>query len=131
MEKMKAKNIIKSAGMLQDLHKGELPATIEALTALPGVGRKTANVVRGHIFRIPCVTVDTHVMRVSYKLGLTQYKDPVKIEHELMRILPEASWIAYNQQIITHGREVCTARNPKCDICQLSEWCKVSLSSTE
>ena len=121
--RMKAKHIIESAGILMSCYQGEIPACIESLTALPGVGRKTANVVRGHIFRIPSIVVDTHVMRVSFRLGLTNLKDPVKIEFQLMDILPKSRWIAYNQQIITHGRAVCTARSPKCDICQLKNWC--------
>ena len=121
--RMKAKHIIESAHLLLTLHQGELPSDINALTALPGVGRKTANVVRGHIFKIPSIVVDTHVMRVSRKLGLTAHKDPEKIEFQLMEILPESHWIAYNQQIITHGREVCIARRPKCPECLLSQYC--------
>ena len=121
--RMKAKHIIESAGLLLTVHGGQLPSDIEALTSLPGVGRKTANVVRGHIFRIPSIVVDTHVKRVSFKLGLTQYTDPEKIEFELMAILPESHWIAYNQQIITHGRKVCIARRPQCQACALAPWC--------
>lgn len=122
--RMKAKHIIESAYKLLATHNGVLPSDIAALTALPGVGRKTANVVRGHIFRIPSVVVDTHVKRVTYKLGLTRHTDPEKIEFELMDILPESNWISYNQQIITHGRKVCVARSPKCNECELSQWCK-------
>ena len=121
--RMKAKHIIESAKILMDKHKGQLPSDIESLTALPGVGRKTANVVRGHIFRIPSIVVDTHVKRVSGKLGITQYTDPEKIEFELMTILPESHWIAYNQQIITHGRKICIARRPNCSECLLAEHC--------
>jgi len=121
--RMKAKHIIESATLLLTLYQGQLPSDIESLTALPGVGRKTANVVRGHIFRIPSIVVDTHVKRVSYKLGLTSHTDPEKIEFELMSILPESHWISYNQQIITHGRKICTARSPKCQECPLAKWC--------
>jgi len=121
--RMKAKHIIESANILADKYNGQLPPDIESLTALPGVGRKTANVVRGHIFRIPSIVVDTHVKRVSGKLGLTSYKDPEKIEFELMTILPESHWIAYNQQIITHGRRICIARRPQCSKCRLSSYC--------
>jgi len=124
----KAKHIIESADLILSRHGGELPSDIEALTALPGVGRKTANVVRGHIFRIPSITVDTHVKRISFKLGLTQNTDPVKIEHDLMKILPESHWISYNQQIITHGRQVCVARRPKCQVCELKLLCKHPLA---
>jgi len=99
-------------------HNGEVPSDILQLTALPGVGRKTANVVRGHIFKIPSIVVDTHVKRVSTRLGLTRQTCPVKIEYELMEILPQSHWISYNQQAITHGRKICTARNPRCDECK-------------
>ncbi|MCL2398237.1 MAG: endonuclease III [Defluviitaleaceae bacterium] len=125
--RVKAKNIMESAHQLLVKHHGELPSDIDSLTLLPGVGRKTANVVRGHIFQIPSIVVDTHVKRVTFKLGLTQFTDPEKIEFELMEILPESHWIAYNQQIITHGRRICTARSPKCEQCSLSEWCKAFL----
>ena len=119
----KSKNIIESASLLLTQHKGQLPSDIKALTALPGVGRKTANVVRGHIFRIPSIVVDTHVKRVSNKLGLTSHSDPEKIEFELMEILPESHWIQFNQQVISHGRKVCIARRPQCAICGLSKFC--------
>ena len=121
----KAAHLQESAKILLDRHGGELPKDIEELTALSGVGRKTANVVRGHIFKIPSVVVDTHVMRVSRKLGLTDSTNPVKIEHELMELLPKKHWIPYNQQVITHGRQVCTARSPKCDRCQLAKDCEM------
>ena len=88
-----------------------------------GNGRKTANVVRGNIYGIPSVVVDTHVRRVSNMLGFTNSQDPVKIEFELMELLPVENWIAYNTQIIAHGRKICIARRPKCDICFLSELC--------
>jgi len=120
----KAGHLQKSAQKLLAEHDGKIPSDIEALTALSGVGRKTANVVRGHIFKIPSITVDTHVMRISQKLGLTQSTDPVKIEFDLMEILPKPHWIPYNQQIISHGRQVCTARSPKCDKCELMRLCK-------
>ena len=121
--RMKAKHIIGSADILLTKYNGEVPSDIEELTTLPGVGRKTANVVRGHIFRIPSITVDTHVSRVSKRLGLTVSSDPVKAEFELMEILPESHWIAYNQQVISHGRAVCKARSPKCGECMLFEYC--------
>ena len=121
--RVKAGNIINSAEILVNKHGGRVPSDIESLTALPGVGRKTANVVRGHIFRIPSIVVDTHVIRLSGRLGLTVNKDPVKIEYDLMKILPEENWISYNQQIITHGRRICTARSPKCANCDLFNFC--------
>ena len=120
----KAGHLQKTAQMLLLNFNGKLPSDMDSLTSLSGVGRKTANVVRGHIFKIPGITVDTHVMRISRKLGLTDSKDPVKIEFELMELLPKTHWIRYNQQIITHGRQVCTARSPKCDICELKKECE-------
>lgn len=126
----KAKNIIMCCQMLLEKHKGVVPSDIDDLTNLPGVGRKTANVVRGHIFNIPSITVDTHVKRVSNKLGFTTNSDPVKIEFDLYEILPKDHWIRYNQQIITLGRRICHARSPKCCECFLSEYCAAFINST-
>jgi len=122
----KADHLQQSAQKLLHRFGGQLPHDMDNLTSLNGVGRKTANVVRSHVFNLPSITVDTHVMRVSGKLGLTANKDPVKIEYDLMRILPQTHWIRYNQQIITHGRQICTARNPKCAICELKKECEAS-----
>lgn len=122
----KTKHLQEAARMLLSQYQGEVPPDINALTALPGVGRKTANVVRGHIFKIPSIVVDTHVKRVSNRLGLTNSPDPVKIEFELMGILPETHWVRYNQQAITHGRLVCPSRSPKCADCILKFYCRTS-----
>ena len=119
----KAKNIIGCARMLLEKHGGQVPDAIEELTALPGVGRKTANVIRGNIYHQPSIVVDTHVKRISKKLGLTKEEDPEKIEFELMEVLPEEYWILYNIHIIQLGRTVCTARSPKCGECFLKEVC--------
>lgn len=100
-----------------------MPNDLEALTSLPGVGRKTANVIRGNIFHEPSVVVDTHVKRISKKLGFTKEEDPEKIEYDLMKVLPKEHWILYNIQIITFGREICFARSPKCEECFLTEYC--------
>lgn len=121
--KNKAKNIKQCAKILLETYHGEVPRDLEQLTALPGVGRKTANVIRGNIYREPSIVVDTHVKRISQKLGLTKEEDPEKIELELMKVLPKEQWILYNIQIITHGRTICTARNPKCQECPLSGVC--------
>lgn len=121
--KNKAKNIIACTKILLEKYDGIVPRDIKQLTDLPGVGRKTANVIRGNIYREPSIVVDTHVKRISQKLGLTKESDPVKIEYELMEKLPKEQWILYNIQIITHGRQVCIARRPKCDICTLREVC--------
>lgn len=119
----KAKNIIACAKMLLEVHGGQVPDTIEELTRLPGVGRKTANVIRGNIYHQPSIVVDTHVKRISRKLGFTKQEDPEKIEFELMELLPEEYWILYNIHIIQLGRTICTARSPKCEECFLKEVC--------
>ena len=124
----KARHLQNSARALLEKHNGQVPSSIEELTALSGVGRKTANVVRGHIFGLPSVVVDTHVMRVSRRLGLTEHTDPVKIEFQLMQVLPETHWIRCNQQIISHGRAVCTARSPRCGECRLAGECSFGIS---
>lgn len=122
----KAKNIISCARTLVEKYDREVPRELEELTALAGVGRKTANVIRGNIYHEPSVVVDTHVKRISKKLGFTKEDDPVKIEYDLMKVLPKDHWILYNIQIITLGRSICTARNPKCTECFLSDLCKGS-----
>lgn len=119
----KAKNVILTAQALLERHGGVMPSDIESLTKLPGVGRKTANLVRSHIFHIPSIVVDTHVGRISRRLGFTAQTDPEHVEYDLMKILPEDHWISYNQQVIAFGREICRARGPKCDGCFLNEHC--------
>lgn len=120
----KAKNIILAMRKLLEDFDGEMPSSVEELTSLAGVGRKTANVVRTHIFGLPSIVVDTHVKRISNKLGLAKSTDPVKIEFELMKVLPKEHWGRYNTQIIAHGRTICKARKTDCEICPLSEYCK-------
>lgn len=127
--KNKAKNIIGCAKKLISDYGGEVPNDIDALTQLDGVGRKTANVIRGNIFHEPSIVVDTHVKRISNLLGLTNEEDPVKIEYDLMDKLPKEQWILYNIQIITHGRNVCIARKPKCEECTLAAVCPSSKNS--
>ena len=119
----KAKNIIASARRLIEDFGGEVPSDIESLISLPGVGRKTANVIRGNIYHIPSIVVDTHVKRISNKLGLVSSEDPVKIEMELMKVLPRDHWITWNINIITLGRNICIARREKCSECFLAEDC--------
>lgn len=119
----KAKNIIACNQTLLKKYDGKVPDTIEELTALPGVGRKTANVILGNIFHKESIVVDTHVKRISKLLGFTKENDPVKVEYELMKVLPKDHWILYNIQIIRLGREICVARNPKCEDCFLKEVC--------
>lgn len=119
----KAKNIIACCQDIRDKFGGEVPRELDKLTSLAGVGRKTANVIRGNIYHEPSVVVDTHVKRISKKLGFTKEDDPVKVEMELMKVLPKDHWILYNIQIITLGRQICKAPTPKCEECFLTEYC--------
>lgn len=120
----KARNIQGCCQVLVDKFKGEVPRTIEELTSLPGVGRKTANVVIGHCFGEPAgIVVDTHVIRVAGLLGLTQGKNAEKIEQILMEITPKESWTVLTDLLIAHGRAVCIARRPRCGICILADIC--------
>lgn len=120
----KAKNIIACCKDLRDRFGGEVPKGLEELTSLAGVGRKTANVIRGNIYHEPSIVVDTHVKRISKKLGFTKGDDPVKVEFELMEVLPKDHWILYNIQIITLGRQICKAPTPKCEECFLTGQCE-------
>jgi len=119
----KARNIKACAGQIVHDHGGKVPSDLESLTALAGVGRKTANVIRGNVYEEPSIVVDTHVKRISRLLGLTDTDDPVKAEFELMDILPKDHWILWNIDIITLGRTICIANRPKCDECFLREFC--------
>ena len=119
----KAKNIIACCKALLKEYGGQVPSDIKDLTGLAGVGRKTANVIRGNIYHIPSIVVDTHVKRISRKLGLAVSEDPEKIEYELMEVLPRDHWILWSIHIITLGRTICTARKPKCEECFLRQFC--------
>ena len=120
----KAKNIRNCAKQLVEKHDGEIPLELEALTGLPGVGRKTGNVLLGTAFGIPSgVVVDTHVGRISRRLGIAFEKDPVKVERELMAVLPKKEWIYYSHRMIHHGRAVCDARKPLCEDCSMKRFC--------
>ncbi len=119
----KAKSIQALGQALTDEHKGQVPASLEELVKLPGVGRKTANVVLGTAFGIPAMVVDTHVSRVAARLGLTDEKDAVKIEFDLVKQIPEEKWVVFSHQVIAHGRSVCRARKPDCPNCPLLKLC--------
>ncbi len=120
----KAKNLIGMANLLVAKYEGQIPADLDALTALPGVGRKTANVVLGNAFGIASgVVVDTHVKRLSYRLGLTDRTDPVHIERELNAILPRSAWVDFSHRLIDHGRKTCRAQRPQCQACALLSIC--------
>jgi endonuclease-3 len=120
----KAKSIRECCRLLVQEHGGKLPNRMDEFVQLPGVGRKTANVVLGTGMGIPTgVVVDTHVQRLSRRMGLTRQTDPEKIEQVLMRLIPQDQWIAFSHRMITHGRRVCMARNPACNACVLSDVC--------
>jgi endonuclease-3 len=119
----KALSLKKCSRRLVESHAGELPATMEELTALAGVGRKTANVILGHAFGIPGIIVDTHCKRVSRRLGLTRHEDPNKIEQDLMKLLPPEEWTGFSHRLILHGRRTCHARKPDCLNCPLNDLC--------
>jgi len=120
----KAKNIIECMKEVHYEYHDEIPSDIESLTKLAGVGRKTANVVRGNIFGEPSIVVDTHVKRISKRLGFTKNEDPEKIEYDLMKVIPKERWIKYNHQIIAFGRQICKAQSPKCQECPLAGYCR-------
>ncbi|MFZ5585358.1 MAG: endonuclease III [Thermodesulfobacteriota bacterium] len=119
----KAKSLLGMSRALVERHAGQAPDSLEALVKLPGVGRKTANVVLGEAFNVPGITVDTHLGRVSLRLGLTDQEDPVKAEFALMEVIPRERWTLFSHQMIWHGRQICQARKPKCDICPLLPHC--------
>ena len=120
----KAKSILGMANKLVEQHGGKVPRTMEELVALPGVGRKTANVVLGNAFGInEGVVVDTHVKRISNRLGLTKNGDPEKIEQDLMKLVPRPEWTLWPHLLIHHGRAICQARSPKCEVCPINDLC--------
>lgn len=119
----KAKHILETCHLIVEKYGGTVPNDYHALIGLPGVGRKTANVVMSNAFDIPAIAVDTHVDRLSHRLGLTQANNVLDTEKDLMRMLPKKKWIFSHHALILHGRRVCNARNPKCDICPIQEIC--------
>ncbi len=127
----KAKSIQNCCRLLAEQYDGQVPQRIEQLVELPGIGRKTANVILGTAFGIASgVVVDTHVTRLSNRLGLTRHKDAVKIEKDLMDLLPSKEWVMFSHRMIHHGRQICVARKPKCDVCALNEVCpKIGVES--
>jgi len=129
----KARNIKACCQQLVDRFEGEVPEEMESLVGLPGVGRKTANVVRGTAFGVASgVVVDTHVTRIAHRLGLTEQTDAVKIERDLMELIPRSQWIDFSHRLIHHGRQICVARRPKCGECPLADVCpKVGVGEGE
>jgi endonuclease-3 len=119
----KARNIMLCCQQLLERHGGEVPARIEDLVQLAGVGRKTANVVLGNAFAVPGIPVDTHVTRLSLRMGLTEHTNPVKIEQDLMALIPPKEWTAFALRMMSHGRQVCKARQPRCSLCSIAALC--------
>ena len=122
----KAKNLVAMSSQVMTRFGGEVPREIEDLITLPGVGRKTANVLRSVVFNLPGLPVDTHVGRLSRRLGLTKLEDPVKVEYELNAMLPPQEWGQFSLRLILHGRRVCDAKKPKCEDCLLEKLCPSS-----
>jgi endonuclease-3 len=119
----KAKSIQKCCQELLARFRGDVPKTLEEMVTLPGVGRKTANVILGNAFGIPGIVVDTHVRRVSQRIGFTKKDDPVKIEFDLMEVVPKEEWTHFSNLLIWHGRRTCVARKPLCDSCAIRKLC--------
>lgn len=119
----KARSLKRCAQQLVKDYKGEVPSTMAELTKLAGVGRKTANVILGHAFGVPGIAVDTHAKRLSRRLGLTRQENPDRIEQDLMALLPDREWTPFSHRLILHGRRICHARKPKCEICVLNDLC--------
>ena len=126
--KSKARNLLKMANQLLDDHSGEVPKDLEKLVRLGGVGRKTANVIRSVAFKLPGLPVDTHVGRLSRRLGLTNEEDPVKVELTLNPMVPQNERGEFSLRVILHGRQVCFARSPNCDECVLNDFCPAAFA---
>ena len=129
--KTKARDICATCRMLRDEFGGVVPDTIEALTKLPGVGRKTANLIVGDIFGKPAVVTDTHCIRICGKLGLSSGKNPLQVERQLREVLPPEESSAFCHRLVLHGRAVCTARAPRCEACCMRTFCQTYLASKE
>ncbi|MBI4523677.1 MAG: endonuclease III [Deltaproteobacteria bacterium] len=128
----KGRSLKHCAKQLMERHGGKVPSTMDELTRLPGVGRKTANVILGYAFGVPAIVVDTHCRRLSRRLGIAKNEDPNKIENELRRLLPAEEWLGFSHRLIIHGRRICQAQKPKCEECVVNDLCPSSrVSSTE
>jgi endonuclease-3 len=121
--RQKSRTLVKLAGALVERHGGQVPATLEELVELPGVGRKTANLILGNCFDVPGIVVDTHVQRLAQRMGLTRERDPAKIERDLMELVPQPDWTRFSHAMIFHGRRTCFARSPECEGCPLYADC--------
>jgi endonuclease III len=128
--RQKARSIKAICQTLVEKFEGQVPASLDDLVKLPGIGRKTANVILGNAFDIPGIVVDTHIGRVSQRLGLTRQTDPVKIEFDLMPLVPKERWVKFSHQMIWHGRLICTAKKPDCPRCPLLPYCDYGQKAT-
>ena len=122
--KNKAKNIKACVEKILKDFNGKVPDSLDELVKLKGVGRKTANVILSNAYKIPAIPVDTHVKRLSNRIGLSKNKDPEKIEYDLMNLIPKEKWSKFSHLLIFHGREICKAKKPKCEICKINPWCQ-------
>lgn len=127
----KGKNIIATSKLIVSEHGGQVPMNLDALIALPGVGRKTANVVLSNAFGIPAIAVDTHVFRVANRIGLANAKDVLQTEQQLMKAIPKGQWSISHHLLIFHGRRCCSARKPNCENCVIAEYCKYHATQTK
>lgn len=127
--KAKARHIQETAVAIIEKFNGRVPSTMEELLSLPGVGRKTANVILGHCFSVPAIVVDTHVIRIARLLGLTESKNPDRIERDLMELLPKNQWVDFTHYMIMHGRKTCIARKPHCSECVLQNFCDFRINN--
>jgi endonuclease-3 len=119
----KTESLLKLSQALVERYDGQVPGSLKELVTLPGVGRKTANVVLGDAFGVPGITVDTHFGRLARRFGWTEQTDPVKVEHEVGALFPKKDWVKLNHHLIWHGRRICHARNPACGACPVARWC--------
>ena len=129
--RQKAKSVKGICQALVEKFDGQVPASLEELVKLPGIGRKTANVILGNAFGIPGITVDTHLGRVAQRIGLTAHQDPVKIEFDLMPLVPQERWTKFSHQMIWHGRQICTAKKPQCPACPILPYCDYGRNATK
>jgi endonuclease-3 len=127
--KSKARHIKEMSKMIVEQFLGEIPTKLEDLIKLPGVGRKTANVILGHCFATPAIVVDTHVIKIINRLGFVESKNPEIIERKLMELIPTEKWVIFTHYFINHGRKICTARKPKCKECVIAKYCKFNLEN--
>jgi len=127
--KSKARHIKEMSKMIVEQFLGEIPTKLEDLIKLPGVGRKTANVILGHCFTTPAIVVDTHVIKIINRLGFVESKNPEIIERKLMELIPTEKWVIFTHYFINHGRKICTARKPKCKECVIAKYCKFNLEN--